>query len=184
MKPLETLKNEHGLIRQYLDTLEEALKKMREGKRPPRRFFDHAVGFGRGFADGLHHFKEEYVLFVQLAQKLGGEFDGRIESLRHQHETGRDHVAAIAGALDGYEEGDPIKTDEIMRSLTEYIPMLRDHIHTEDHVFFPMAYDELSEEDQKQLQEEFDRARRKAGEEDFEFFHKLVVDMRSMLTHL
>lgn len=184
MKPLETLKNEHGLIRQYLDSLEEALKKMREGKRPPREFFDNAVRFGRGFADEHHHFKEEYVLFVQLAQKLGGEYDGQIESLRHQHETGRDHIAAIAGALDGYEEGDRIKADTIMMSLGEYIPMLRDHIHTEDHVFFPLAYEKLSEEEQQQVQAEFDQARRKAGEEDFEFFHKLVVDMRSMLTHL
>ncbi len=184
MKPLETLRNEHGLIRQYLDHLEDALKKMREGKRPPRKFFDDAVYFARKFADDYHHHKEEYVMFVQLAQKHSGEYDGQIESLRHQHETGRDHVAAMDAALDGYAERDPIQTDALMLAMMEYIPMLRDHIHTEDHLFFPMAYEQFTEEEEEQLQREFDRAREKAGEEGFEHFHKTVVDMGSALRHM
>ncbi len=184
MKPLETLKNEHGLIRQFLDILEGGLKKMREGERPPREFFEKAVHFAQKFADEYHHLKEEHIMFVRLAQKQGGEYDGQVESLRHQHETGRDHIAAIGAALDGYEDGNPIKTDVISQSLTDYIPMLRDHIHTEDHVFFPMAYELLTEDEQDQLQVEFDRARLKAGGETFEFYHKLVIDMSSTLTHM
>jgi len=184
MKPLETLKNEHGLIRQFLDLLEGALKKMKEGQNPPREFFDKAVHFARKFADEYHHIKEEHIMFVRLAQKHGGEYDGQIESLRHQHETGRDHIAEIGAALDGYEEGSPLKKDTIMLAISDYVPMLRDHIHTEDHVFFPMAYEHLSEEDQDQLQVEFERARQKAGDETFEFFHKMVVDMGSILTHM
>jgi len=184
MEPLETLKNEHGLIRQYLDHLEAALKKMREGARPPRPFFDKAVHFARDFADDYHHLKEEYVLFVRLAQKHAGEYDGQIESLRHQHETGRDHVATIAGALDGYEEGTSVNTDTIMMALMDYIPMLRDHIHTEDHVFFPMAGEQLTDEEEDQLRKEFDQARERAGDQGFEYFHKMVVDMGSILTHM
>ena len=114
MKPLETLKNEHGLIRQFLDIMEGALKKLREGERPPREFFEKGIHFARKFADEYHHLKEEHIMFVRLAQKQSGEYDGEVESLRHQHETGRDHIAAIGAALDGYETGNPIKTDQFI----------------------------------------------------------------------
>lgn len=183
MKPLETLRNEHGLIRQYLDQLEIAEKGMEEGKRPPRAFFDLAVRFAREFADEYHHIKEEHILFVQVAQKHGGSMDAQTEALRHQHETGRDHIAAIGAALDGYEANSPIQTDQIREAIREYVPMLREHTHTEDHQYFPLAEKVLSEEEHALLQVEFDRARQRAGDEPFEFYHMMVVQMGSMLTH-
>ena len=184
MKPLETLKNEHGLIRQFLDQLELAGNKLEAGERPPRDFFEMALRFAREFADEYHHIKEEHILFVQLAQKHGGSMDGQTESLRHQHETGRDHIAAIGAALDGYGKGSPVKTDQIKDAIREYVPMLRDHTHTEDHHYFPLAEKVLSEEEHALLQVEFDRAREAAGEEPFEFYHMMVVQMGSMLAHM
>lgn len=184
MKPTDTLKNEHGLIRQFLDNLELAEQKMEEGKTVPRDFFDKALRFAREFADAYHHIKEEHLMFVRLAQKASGTMDGQIESLRHQHETGRDHIAVIGAALDGYEAGNPVKADQIRESLAAYVPMLRDHIHTEDHLFFPLAEKALSAEEMTQLEAEFTRARQKAGEEPFEAYHKLVIDMGSMLVHM
>jgi len=183
MKPLETLRNEHGLIRQFLDQLELAGEGLESGQRPPREFFELALRFAREFADEYHHIKEEHILFVQVAQKHGGSLDGQTESLRHQHETGRNHIAAIGAALDGYEAGSPIQTDQIKEAILEYVPMLREHTHTEDHVYFPLADKVLSEEEHAMLQVEFDRARKKAGEEPFEFYHMMVVQMGSMLAH-
>ena len=92
MGPIEKLTEEHGLIRQYLDSLSMAVSKIESGEYPPREFFEKAVGFARDFTDKFHHFKEEYVLFLQLAQRKGGLLDGQIESLRHQHERGRNHL--------------------------------------------------------------------------------------------
>ena len=183
MKPLETLRNEHGLIRQFLDQLELAGEKLEAGERPPREFFELGLRFAREFADEYHHIKEEHILFVQLAQKHGGSMDGQTESLRHQHETGRDHIAAIGAALDGYEAGNPVKTDQIKEAIREYVPMLREHTHTEDHQYFPLAEKVLSAEEHVQLQVEFDRARKKAGDEPFEFYHMMVVQMTSILAH-
>ena len=51
MKPLETLTNEHGLIRQFLDNLALAAEKIEDGLYPPREFFDKGVEFARVFAD-------------------------------------------------------------------------------------------------------------------------------------
>jgi hemerythrin-like domain-containing protein len=183
LKPLETLRNEHGLIRQFLDQFEAAGKQLEYGKRPPREFFEMGVRFAREFADEFHHIKEEHILFVQVAQKHGGTMDAQTEALRHQHETGRDHIVAIANALDGYEAGHAIQTDQIKDAIRDYVPMLREHTHTEDHQYFPLAEKVLSEEEHAQLQVEFDRAREKAGDEPFEFYHMMVVQMGSMLAH-
>ena len=184
MKPLETLRNEHGLIRQYLDNLAMAVDKLQSGERPPREFFEKAVRFARTFADTYHHIKEEHVMFVRLAQKKSGEIDGQIEALRHQHERSRNHISAIHDALDGYAEGKPIQTDDLLENVAAYVALLRSHIHREDHVFFPMVKETLTEEEEQLLEAEFEKARQKAGEDFFEASHKEVVDMGSMLMHM
>ena len=184
MDAIETLSNEHGLIRQYLDNLAMAIERIEQGQRPPREFFDKAAEFARAFADKFHHFKEEHILFTLLAQKHSGEIDAQLETLRHQHERGRSLVAAWARAIDGYAAGDPQKTDELLESLAAHIALLRRHIHIEDHVFYPLAKKTLSEEEFKALAEEFEKERKRQGERTFEQCHKLVVDMGSLLVHM
>ena len=184
MGPLEALRNEHGLIRQFLDNLALAVAKLEDEERPPKEFFEKAVEFARTFADTFHHFKEEHVMFVRLAQKKSGAIDAQIEALRHQHERGRNFIAAISESLDGYAAQQPIPTSRILENSAAYVSLLRNHIHKEDHVFFPLAQEELSGEEIEQLQAEFEKAGDKSGANTFEKSHKLVVDMGSMLVHL
>ena len=184
MEPLDILRNEHGLIRQFLDNLSLAAEKLEKEKRPPKEFFEKAVKFASTFADSFHHVKEELVMFVRLAQKKNGEIDGQIESLRHQHERARNYISAINDALDGYAAGQPIQASQLLENTAAYVSLLRNQVHKEDHVFFPMAGEVLSAEEVAGLQVEFDKARQKAGENFFEKSHKLVVDMGSMLVHL
>jgi len=184
MEPLEILKNEHGLIRQFLDNLDEALKKLQIDQRPPREFFDKAIQFVRLFPEGYHHHKEELVMFVQVAQKHAGEFDGEIESLRHQHEMARNYISDLALALNGYEEGAPVQTEQVMENMAAYIALMRNHVHKEDHLFFPMVAEALTPEEMDALMVEFDKESEKAGPHVFEEAHKIVVDMGSTLVHM
>lgn len=184
MDPIETLSNEHGLIRQYLDNLALATTHLEEGRRPSRAFFEKGIDFARTFADRFHHFKEEHVLFVRLAQRKRGEIDAQVEALRHQHERGRELISAVAAALDGYEANDAGHTAALVENLAAYIALLRHHIHLEDHVFYPMARKTLSADEISELEAEFARQRDKEGAGTFERSHKTVVDMGSIITHL
>lgn len=184
MDVLDILSNEHGLIRRYLEEVSLAAEKMESGAQPPREFFDKAIEFARAFADRYHHFKEEYLMFVRMAQKRKGEIDAQLEALRQQHERGRNLVAAMAERLDGYAKGDPIAAAELLENLAGYASLLKHHIHTEDHVFYPMARRELDAEDMARLLEEFENDRARTGERTFENSHKLVVDMGSILAHM
>jgi hemerythrin-like domain-containing protein len=184
MEPLETLSNEHGLIRQFLDNLTLAGGHIENGRRPSTAFFEKAVDFARSFADSYHHFKEEHVLFVRLAQKRQGEVDAQLDVLRHQHERGRELLAGITAALPGYAARDASSTADLLERTAAYAALLRHHIHVEDHVFYPMAEKNLTAEDLEQISREFVSERDKHGGDVFERCHKLVVDMGSILTHL
>lgn len=184
MDPVETLSNEHGLIRQYLSNLTLAAEKIEIGQRPSEAFFVKAVDFARVFADSYHHFKEEQVMFVRLAEKKKGDIDAQLETLRFQHERGRELVTAIDSAREGYVAQDPMKTTQLLESITAYCALLRHHIHIEDHVFFPMVKKLLAPEEIEQLSQEFEKQKARAGGDMFERCHKIVVDMGSALSHL
>jgi len=184
MDALDTLVNEHGLIRQFLDNLSLAGECIEEGRRPPREFFDQAIVFARTFADKFHHFKEEDMLFVRLAQRHGGEIDAQLEALKHQHVRGRTLVSGMAESIEGYAADDSARTSTLLESMAAYGSLLRHHIHTEDHVFFPLARKKLDGADKRELETEFLKIQGKYGGDMFQRSHKMVVDMGSMLTHL
>jgi hemerythrin-like domain-containing protein len=184
MDLIETLTNEHGLIRQYLDNLAFAADRIENGQRPSEAFFEKALDFSRTFADQYHHFKEEHVLFVRVAQKKKGELDSQLDTLRYQHERGRELVSAIGRSVDGYVARDDMKTGDLLENMAAYVSLLRRHIHTEDHVFYPLAQTVLGTDDVAALELEFEKERQKHGPQTFERCHKLVLDMGSILTHL
>lgn len=184
MNAIDTLSNEHGLIRRFLERLDAAAEAIRQGKRPPREFYDLAVQFARTFADTVHHFKEEHVLFVRLAQRQEGVIDAQVEALRHQHERGRRLVTQLSGHLPAYAEGSVEAAQMVLATSNAYSDLLRDHIHREDHEFYPLARRVLTEDDMSALAEEFERDRQRRGGVAFEVAHKQLVDMGSLLTHL
>lgn len=182
--PIETLSNEHGLAREFLDVLAMAAEKVENGQCPSEAFFEKGVEFARTFADTYHHLKEEHVLFVQLAMKGQGEVDAQLEALRYEHERGRSLVSGIERALPGYVEQDPIKTGELLENIAATASLLRHHIRVEDHVFYPMARKTLTERELETIGQEFDKQQEKHGQDTFERCHKMVVDMGSIVTHL
>ena len=181
MDAIDILVNEHGLIRQFLDNIYMALEKLEMDERPPREFFDKALEFSRNFTDKFHHFKEEYVMFGQLAQRKSGALDGQLDSLRHQHERNRNFIAEISDSLDGYAKGDEIPTDTLIESLAAYISLLRNHIHREDHKFYPMVREEFSEDELQGLLDLFNKENQRIGEQTFEENRKLVQEMAALL---
>jgi len=184
MNALEILRNEHGLIRQFVDTLSLAVGKLEEGKHPPRTFFELAAEFAREVADRSHHFKEEHLLFARLAAKKKGTIDGQIEMLRNQHDRARNYWAEIVKSLDGYAQKQPIQTSTVLESVAAYVAVLRQHMHLEDHVFYPLVEKTLSREELDAVLAEFEKHRKEAGTDAFEKHHKQVVDLGSMLVHM
>jgi len=182
MKATEILTREHALIQQALKSLSRAQKKIEENQQLPKDFFEKALVFLREFADQFHHFKEEYLMFGLLALKKDGAFDGPIGSLRFQHERCRSCLDEISNSLDGYADRDDIATTRLLENLAAYISLLRRHIYEEDHIFFKMAEEELSKEEEDILSVQFKKEDQKMGAQTFyEQNRKLLDEMEALL---
>jgi hemerythrin-like domain-containing protein len=182
MNVTDILVREHLIIRESLDALSRARDDLEQGQRPPKEFFAVAVEFARNFADKYHHFKEEYLMFGLLAQKKAGLFDGPIGSLRHEHEQCRYFIEKIFESIDSYAGGDEIATTTLLENLAAYISILKKHIHIEDHVFFKMAEQELSEKEKRILVAQFEKEEHKLGGTKFvETCRTLVLEMGSLI---
>jgi hemerythrin-like domain-containing protein len=181
MKPTEILVSEHNLIRQALESCSLAVEKLESGEKPPMEFFEKAVEFARTFSDKFHHHKEEYLMFGRLAQRKNGQIDAQIDSLRYQHDRGRDLIAEITQSLTRYSEGQDPQATIILEDMAAYVSLLRHHIHREDYVFYPMVDKELTAADQKYLLDEFKKEASKDGGRIFENSQKLVREMGALL---
>lgn len=182
MSVLDTLVNEHRLIRRYLDNASVAIELMEENKLPPKEFFEAGLEFSKQFCDKYHHIKEEYEMFMALAQKKEGEIDAQIAFLRDQHEHARNYTAEISNSLEGYGKGDSFHIGNIREFLEKYVQLLRDHIHKEDHEFYPLALKTFSSPELEQLSENFTKSDEKFGKDFFIQNENKVKNMEKLLT--
>jgi len=181
MTPLKILSDEHALIRQALKNFAVAAQQLQQGERPPVVFFRKALQFIRDFVQTFHHFKEEHVMFVQLAQKKHGEIDAQIDALKSQHEHARELVSGMVNALDGYADGDDVQTGRLLENLVSYSAFLQRHIHREDHVFYPLVANTLDETEMNGLLVEFKRETEKSPLSDIKYSQRLVEEMGELL---
>lgn len=181
MSVIDTLIEEHHLVRRFLDNIEVTLDLMDKGGEVPKEFFDLIIDFSKKFMDKYHHFKEEYVIFLKLAEKKGGEIDPQIVSLRDQHERGRYLVRNIRQSVAGYERKDEVAISEIMEHLGHFHLLQRQHLNRENHVFFPMARKTFSKEELKAFEEEFERENERLGADTFKKSEAIVNQISELL---
>ena len=182
MKATEILANEHRLILKALDTFTLAKKRLENGEYPEGVFFKKAVEFSKTFSDKFHHFKEEFLLFGLLAQKKDGALDLEMGALRYQHERNRFFLKNIEQSIDGYDLHNEIATTTILENLASYSSILRRHIYKEDHIFFKLADQELNQEEQESLLEQFEFEDKKAGgQRIYEHNRGLVLEMQRII---
>jgi len=181
MTVLDTLNKEHRLVRRYIDVMEVVSDLIREGKEVPKDVFGHFLEFSKTFLDTYHHFKEEYVLFLKLAEKKGGAIDSQIISLRDQHESGRKFINKIKKSVPGYIEKDESATAALGENLGYFNLLQREHLNRENHVFYPMAREAFSDEEMKQFEEEFEKDEKNLGKDVFKNSEQLVEQIITLL---
>lgn len=182
MKVIDILTHEHALILQAIACLSSARDMLERGERPPKDFFVLAMDFLKSFADEFHHFKEEYLMFVLLAEKKDGQLDIDIGALRFQHEKGRKYIKNIEDALEEYTGNNEIATTLLLENLASYVSLLRRHIFLEDQVFFKLAEKALTEAEDNALMAQFDQEEQRIGQGNFiNESQKRLIKFQSLL---
>jgi hemerythrin-like domain-containing protein len=117
---------------------------------------DTIVQLVRNFADGLHHAKEEDLLFPALGKKGFSPEQGPVAVMLAEHVKGRAFIKGVADGIQAFNKGDRTALDSIYENLEEYAFLLQAHIGKENNILFRMADQALSAEDQSLLLAQFD----------------------------
>lgn len=160
MLPTEILKNEHQLILTVLDAAEREAALIDKGGAVDASRLEQLVDFIRGFADHCHHAKEEDLLFVRMGDKGFPVDGGPVGVMLHEHELSRGYVGTLADSIAAAAAGDPQARSRVAESLVAYASLLRQHIHKEDNILYPMADQAFSDDDQAALAADFERVER------------------------
>jgi hemerythrin-like domain-containing protein len=164
MKAIDVIHDEHRVIRDFIDKVQISLELLAKGEHPPRRFFELAVQFTKDYIERFHHFKEELVLFVKLAERMGGKIDAHIDSLREQHNRSRFFISEVIQSLEGYEKGNQGLTNNLFSNFGYYTSLERAHLNRENHVFIPLISQQFSDAEQEEFVEIFRQEERHLGE--------------------
>jgi hemerythrin-like domain-containing protein len=160
MPALDILMNEHRVIEQVLDCLDEMAERARKEGRVDAASARDAVEFFRNFADRCHHGKEEDRLFPAMESQGFPAEQGPIGVMRVEHDQGRALVGRIEQSIEGAAEGRGPDVEAFIEASRSFSLLLRDHINKEDHCLFPMAQQSLRPEQQQELLQDFARFER------------------------
>lgn len=177
----DTLKQEHRGISKMLEMAEIVATKIEKGEKVNPDVLANFLEFFQIFVDKCHHGKEEGLFFPALEEKGIPREGGPIGVMEHEHTEGRQLVEALAEATLAY----PIDADAGRRwttALRAYSDLLRAHINKEDTVLFMMADRILGSEEQRNLNEEFEKLEaNKIGVGTHERLHDMIKQMAKEL---
>lgn len=157
MRITEILSEEHRVIEQVLECLEQMAAQADASGRLDGVAARQALDFFRNFADRCHHGKEEDELFPRMESRGVAHESGPIGRMLYEHDHCRELLQAIADAIPGAEAGQAPLLNRFVDQARRYVAWLRDHIAKEDNVLFPLADRILTMRDQQELGQSFVR---------------------------
>ncbi|SYZ71810.1 Hemerythrin HHE cation binding domain protein [Candidatus Zixiibacteriota bacterium] len=178
MKAIEMLKNEHRLIEKVLAALEYYIGAIDKGEEIDRRDLAKFTAFIRTFADSCHHGKEEGILFAEMIERGFSREQGPVAVMLMEHNEGRRLISRLNALADKKEPWAENDRQEISRTATEYIDLLRRHIMKEDNILYPAAEQNIPPEIMTAMYDRFERfEEEETGVGEHEKFHRMAEEL-------
>jgi len=150
-KATRNLEGDHLYILKLIGVMQEMVKET----EPNVQHLYEVVTLIRQFADGLHHAKEETLLFPLMAEKGFSMQQGPIAVMLMDHEKGREFVRNMDESIHLYKNGESSALNRIYANMLGYADLLNNHISKENNVLFRMADNVLTSENQQSLLDQF-----------------------------
>lgn len=147
----QNLEDDHVYILQLINAMEA----MTKSSEPDISDLEDAVDLIKSYADGLHHAKEETLLFPLMAEHGFSTQQGPVAMMLHEHTQGRAFVKEITENIELFKNGDLSALAFIYSNMHGYGELLQNHIAKENNVLFRMADQALPKEDQEFLFKQF-----------------------------
>lgn len=151
MKSLTVLTDEHRIIDRMLEVLVEVANRLEQRREIAPAVAEGVLRFFRLIADGVHHEKEERVLFPVLVRHDFGPDQPFINALMEHHEMGRMYVQRMETQWVRLQQGDAQARGLFVSEVRAYVDLMREHIRIEDDFFRGQAAECLSAADHEEL---------------------------------
>ncbi len=147
----QNLENDHVQILRLIEVME----RITESANPNIEHLELIVKIIREFADGLHHAKEEQLLFPLMVQKGFSNETGPVAVMLHDHAEGRMYVKGMDENILRFKLGDQAALKTIYSNMLGYTDLLKNHIGKENNVLFRMADKAFTPAEQESLMLDF-----------------------------
>lgn len=147
----QNLENDHIHILRLTDVMLTMVRKESSNVE----HFETVINLIRKFADGLHHIKEEQMLFPMLEDHGFSTEQGPVAVMLEEHTQGRDFVKGMLNSLSAMQKGSANSVNELYSHASGYAELLQNHISKENNILFRMADDILSSDNQNSLLNRF-----------------------------
>ena len=153
----KNLEDDHDYILKLIDAMEA----MTKSSEPDITDLEDAVDLIKSYADGLHHAKEETLLFPLMAEHGFSTQQGPVAMMLHEHTQGRAFVKEMLENIELFKNGDLSALSFVYSNMLGYGELLRNHIAKENNVLFRMADQALPKDDQETLYKQFQEVENK-----------------------
>lgn len=144
---------EHKGILFGLKILEKMTDNIQKSKSQEIGDAEAMINFFQLFADKCHHGKEEGFMFPAMEQAGIPKENGPIAQMLTEHDMGRRLIADMRASI----TNGILEDVGFARASKDYVDLLRQHIHKEETVLFPLGDKLIPAEQQQKLTEQFER---------------------------
>ncbi|MBI4930370.1 MAG: hemerythrin domain-containing protein [Bacteroidetes bacterium] len=174
-KSMKVLFDEHEIIVNAIDTAQQAKLLIGKDDAAYEKLITQLIGFFRNYADKYHHFKEEEILFPEMAKRNELLADGVIKEMFENHADFRVMIKNIETSLNKKQY------PHAQLLLEEYTEALLDHIAVENDEVFQTAETIFSEEELEKIYFRFEDCDRELGNAKKEELKELADTLRKNL---
>lgn len=179
MYPIDILLEEHKLVDRVFEIIEKVRDKLEDKEEVPATVFWKIVDFIRGYADVIHHSKEEDILFDQMREhdeELSDDVQDNIAVLIEEHIEALDYANEMHKGIRAYRRGDPDAREEILDSVNNYLKIMKPHFKMEEDDVFPAMVGVLSKEEKDKMKADFERFDKILGGKEVHKRYAKIVD--------
>jgi hemerythrin-like domain-containing protein len=160
MYPIDILLDEHKLVNRVFAIIEKVRDKLKDEEEIPAPVFWKLVEFIRGYADVIHHSKEEDILFEILPKHdtdLPKDVDRNIAVLIEEHIEALDIANDMHKHIRAYHRGASEGREKILKSVNDYLKIMQPHFEVEEEEVFPALVKVLSQKEKDKMKADFER---------------------------
>ena len=170
----QNLENDHVQILRLVEVME----RITEYTNPNLEHLELIVKIIREFADGIHHAKEEQLLFPLMVQKGFSNQTGPVAVMLRDHLEGRHLVKEMAENISLFKQGNSAALKALYSYMRAYTDLLKNHIAKENNVLFRMADNVFTNAEQQSMLIDFAKVEEKSEKDSGK------ADFLTMIDHL